>query len=349
MTGRVRTFSCAAGALLVSALPLFAQSARQPRVVQVMPAPPARPVVVIAPEQAPVVATEAVPAQAPVMVRPAEVAVVAESPRPVAGQGSVHVAVRPAVAVAVQTPKPAPAPSRRPAQDPPRQFFSSRSAHQGFSVVLVLADITGAEPTAEDNVPPAARRALDDMKDFLPYKSYRLLDAAWLLGQGSQTIRLRGVSGHEYELRLTTPAHGQYARDRLSVHFSLRDAKTQGEAVETALLTETMQRRSSHAERVAQMNRLMQELEAARKKADPAAVRRLERQIASLRAAMAEGDSRMHLASAMVRPIIDTNFTMDVGETVVVGTSRLENNTGALIALLTAVPPRSSSSAKESR
>jgi hypothetical protein len=36
------------------------------------------------------------------------------------------------------------------------------------------------------------------------------------------------------------------------------------------------------------------------------------------------------------RTIIDTSFTMDIGETVVVGTSRLQGDK-ALIALLTAV------------
>ena len=37
-------------------------------------------------------------------------------------------------------------------------------------------------------------------------------------------------------------------------------------------------------------------------------------------------------------PVITTSFTMDVGETVVVGTSRLSGNSKALIALLAAVP-----------
>jgi hypothetical protein len=37
------------------------------------------------------------------------------------------------------------------------------------------------------------------------------------------------------------------------------------------------------------------------------------------------------------RAIIDTSFTMEIGETVVVGTSRLKGDK-ALIALLTAVP-----------
>jgi hypothetical protein len=39
------------------------------------------------------------------------------------------------------------------------------------------------------------------------------------------------------------------------------------------------------------------------------------------------------------RAMIDTSFTMDVGETVVVGTSRLKGEK-ALIALLTAIPQR---------
>jgi N-acetylmuramic acid 6-phosphate (MurNAc-6-P) etherase len=45
--------------------------------------------------------------------------------------------------------------------------------------------------------------------------------------------------------------------------------------------------------------------------------------------------------------IIDTSFTMDVGETVVVGTSRLKGGTKAIIALLTAVPPRTTTERRE--
>jgi hypothetical protein len=44
------------------------------------------------------------------------------------------------------------------------------------------------------------------------------------------------------------------------------------------------------------------------------------------------------IAAMKSRSIIDTSFTMDVGETVVVGTSRLAGGDKALIALLTAVP-----------
>ena len=38
---------------------------------------------------------------------------------------------------------------------------------------------------------------------------------------------------------------------------------------------------------------------------------------------------------------------MDVGETVVVGTSRLKGGTQAIIALLTAVPPRATTERRE--
>jgi len=43
------------------------------------------------------------------------------------------------------------------------------------------------------------------------------------------------------------------------------------------------------------------------------------------------------------RSVIDTTFNMDVGETVVVGTSRTRGGDKALIALLTAVPKGSAS------
>ena len=72
--------------------------------------------------------------------------------------------------------------------------------------MLVLGDLQGG--TTQDNVPPAARKALTDMKEFLPYKSYRLLDVQWTLccggGRGATPVvsRLRGADGHDYELTL---------------------------------------------------------------------------------------------------------------------------------------------------
>lgn len=95
---------------------------------------------------------------------------------------------------------------------------------QGFSVVLLLGDLQGG--TTADNVPPAARKALADMKDFLPYKSYRLLDTGWTLASNNgvrSTLRLRGLENQEFELNLngaSAPAPGASARLNLSFALS---------------------------------------------------------------------------------------------------------------------------------
>jgi len=51
---------------------------------------------------------------------------------------------------------------------------------------------------------------------------------------------------------------------------------------------------------------------------------------------MAASESAATIARG--RSVIDTSFSMDIGETVVVGTSRVRGGDKALIALLTAVP-----------
>jgi hypothetical protein len=240
---------------------------------------------------------------------------------------------------------------------------------QGFSVVLVLGDIQGA--TSADDVPPAARKALTDMRDFLPFKSYKLLDAAWLMccstgGQGSASQMLRGPEDVEYELRLDT---ARFEGSRVSVRFSLRSSAgaVAADAVEmssTAAVRSTERRLANLIDQRALIDKQIGE---ARKKVEvgvaPAAdvakleleLRRVEREIqevqetashaANVRAA--RGGVRSTSAPVARSSIIDTNFTMDVGETVVVGTSRLKGGSRALIALLTAVPPRTATEKRE--
>jgi hypothetical protein len=221
-------------------------------------------------------------------------------------------------------------------------------------VVLVLADLTAS--SAQDDVPPAARRALADMKDFLPYKSYKLLDAAWVLGQGQQTIRLRGPEEQEYELRLITPGSAN-ASGRLHLQFSLREASLHASEVEYALSTQEAAERAHLASeglakdvrsRQQVIARLETELRQARAKRDEAKIRALEKEIALVREKQMV-ETGMRRKSASARAIIDTSFTMEVGETVVVGTSRLRGNSKALIALLTAVPPRGANLRNEAR
>ena len=61
-------------------------------------------------------------------------------------------------------------------------------------------------------------KALADMKDFLPYKSYRVLDNQWITaGDGSHVIsRLRGVNGQELELRCSRRRARTASRSRFT-------------------------------------------------------------------------------------------------------------------------------------
>ena len=260
-----------------------------------------------------------------------------QAPATTAPQGTPPPGTPPPTARVPGQAKPAPPP----AQQGQREESRSRLQPQGFSVVLVLADLTTA--TAQDDVPPAARRALADMKDFLPYKSYKLLDAAWLLGQGSSggVTRLRGPDEQEYELRLSAyPVPS--SNGRVQVQFSLRDGGI--EHIDTTVVRDNARRTTTEMEikaREAELDRLQRELQEAKNRNDATQVRSLERRIAAVRDAMALTKSAQNRKSMPSRAIMDTSFAMDVGETVVVGTSRLRGNTRALIALLTAVPPRS--------
>ena len=229
-----------------------------------------------------------------------------------------------------------------PAQGPQRGRItrSDRAnlpAPQGFSVVLVLGDMQGTG-TAE-NVPPAARKALIDMKDFLPYKSYRLLDSQWTLCCGRSMIatRLRGLEDQDYDLELD-PQPSETS-GKWNVRFTLRGAVpviARGDApfadrqaalgaqrAELEAKIRTLQER--YNENHPEVQQLKSQLKA------------LEQEQVRIRAEESmTRTNRMVATTAGRRAMIDTNFTMDIGETVVVGTSRLQGDK-ALIALLTAV------------
>ena len=283
-----------------------------------------------------------------------------------------------------QPPPQRPAPSQAPAEAPtPAPAGQSRRSNneravlpQGFSVVLVLGDIQSV--ATSDDVPPAARKALTDMREFLPFKSYRLLDAAWLMCCGqdprpsafarggtpsmgprnSVTQLLRGPEDREYELELTT---ARTEGSRVFVKFTLTGSG--GSAAEIAAAEATpaatvrnLNRRIADLKDTRTM--LDKQLQDMRKKVEVGIapgtdipkteleIRRLDREIEELNARLAEAQSgrsttpRASVDQARRTTVIDTSFSMDVGETVVVGTSRLKGGSKALIALLTAVPPR---------
>ena len=228
-----------------------------------------------------------------------------------------------------------------------------RATPQGFSVVLVVGDLQSGG--GEDDVPVAARRALADMKDFLPYKSYRLVDAAWIVGTSHTLSRLRGPEDRDYELEITTtdprlgrltaagqsPAAPTSSDARVGVVFSLRDTGAKDVDGPDAsndsalpalrrqlgvLQNQYTEARAKYSGPHPEVQRLEAEIQATQAKIE-AQQRQVERRVA----AQARNSNR---------PVINTTFTMDVGETVVVGTSRLSGNSKALIALLTAVPQK---------
>lgn len=206
----------------------------------------------------------------------------------------------------------------------PAPMVDVRNGPQAFSVVLVVGEMDGT-PGA-DTVPAAARKALTDLKDFLPYKNYRLLDSQWTLccGRGAIFSRLRGLDEQEYELQLTptvapTISNGVDAQQPVvNVRFVLTEAA------------------SGRVESTRQSGRLLRDLHAAQEEGKSQAggvsptsetMRLVEQQVPANR--------RSHVP----RQVMDASFRMDVGETVVVGTSRIQGDK-ALIALLTAVPPK---------
>src|SRR5262245_55987661 len=90
---------------------------------------------------------------------------------------------------------------------------------RGFSVVLVQGDQEGTS----SELPAAARAAINDVKDFLPFKSYRLLDTSWTLGSNTTqefTSRLRG-DNQDYEVRISSKPEDPAS---ISVKFVLRES-----------------------------------------------------------------------------------------------------------------------------
>jgi hypothetical protein len=239
----------------------------------------------------------------------------------------------------------------------------------GFSVALVLGDMQGSSTT--DNVPGGAKKALADMRDFLPYKSYKLIDAQWLLCCGGSVTPMTSVSGRlrgaampgsmeeqEYAFTVSvTAATGS----KLSIRFSLRDATTAGkftaptetflkygDNLGTLYLVQMEENSASRLEAEKELTRLREQFGPNSQKTKEAEQRLAQlqqrgEQLARTAASKASAESaRRHESNAgSGKAIIDSTFSMEVGETVVIGTSSLKGDK-ALIALLTAAqrPPR---------
>ncbi len=143
---------------------------------------------------------------------------------------------------------------------------------QVFQLHLLEGSTAGAVAAPSD-LPLGASKALEDLRGFLPYKSYRLLDTAWLPTTGGVQARLVGDGGASYAVDLRFKRVGDRKEKRLFVEFfRMREEGT---------------------------------------------------------------------LPALARPprqLIETSFGLEIGETIVVGTSRVDGASDkALVVLLTAV------------
>lgn len=242
---------------------------------------------------------------------------------------------------------------------------------RGFNVVLLLGDMQDAG--GQDTVPVAARKALADMKDFLPYKGYRLLDTQWVLGSnsGPAITRMRGVEDQEYELEVRAspvlqPGPGGLSQTGISVRFFLREASdgsaagsgdtgrtalhpkelVKADSVSVEISNQIFQLERERDDLLLQVTRGRKDVEVGMK--DPHEVKRQETQLAAVTRRIAELKQSLSATSnkATWRVVIDTSFRMDDGETVVVGTSKVKGGGKALIALLTATSDRTKGSTK---
>lgn len=136
-----------------------------------------------------------------------------------------------------------------------------------FQAVFLVAGNEGAGTSGD--VPANAQKALRDAASFLPYKSYRLLDSAWIRTSFRGSARFAGPEGGTWEIVLhVDPA--ETSKDRIVVHEFT----------------------------VSQLNK--------------------------------DG-------APMGRPVLASTFSLVPGETVIVGTSKLDGPSKALVVLLTAI------------
>jgi hypothetical protein len=241
----------------------------------------------------------------------------------------------------------------------------------GFSVVLVVGGTQAAANPADNardvaQLPEAARKALADMKDFLPYKRYQLLDAAWILccatTRDQVSGRVRGADGRDY---LYTIDQGDIVGSKVNLRFTMREvANSVTSSINVDNLSDTarLEYARQHAEAIRELDEAHLQLRTTKQRFDvgmatpsemdgaTARARRAEQRTQDL-ASMLNSDQARRVAQASAggrggggsrgtgaglgRETMDSSFSISPGETVVIGTSRI-NGDQALIAILTA-------------
>lgn len=169
----------------------------------------------------------------------------------------------------------------QPAPPAPGKHTSEERQTRTFQILLLVAELQGSPDL--QSIPANAQRALKDIQDFLPYKSYRLLDAGFVRSSFSARAAMSGLAGQTYDVSFVV----RQAGERLQIDsFRL---------IEMPFLP-------------------------------------LERAVST------PGASVETVTPRPMSDLLSTSFDMKVGETVVVGTSKLDGPTKALVVLLSALP-----------
>jgi hypothetical protein len=221
---------------------------------------------------------------------------------------------------------------------------------QGFHVVLVVGETQAGAGTSSQQLPQGAVRALNDMREFLPYKHYRVLDAQWSSccsgPQSRVSGRLQGVLGVPGPDGAVKLVHRPY-----NFHLTARSATA---GIQTRFVLVAQDARATHSDDHAEAERMLKnaqddvatlELRVSELRqrvevgtAKPLELREMQDRLTQMKREVEALQGRLERAGAGGEAgVMDSSFTMAPGETVVVGTSRLGGDK-ALIALVTAVP-----------
>lgn len=140
-----------------------------------------------------------------------------------------------------------------------------------FGVILLQGSNTPAKNDAQ--LPPATLKVLEEVRSFLPYKYFHLLDSSFIRSDRDASFRLNGPDKKSYTATLRFHQHLEKSNVLMVSGFEIFEVITTTEG------DKTVRHRRNH---------------------------------------------------------IETSFSINVGETIVVGTSRVDSDSDAVIVLLSA-------------
>jgi hypothetical protein len=210
---------------------------------------------------------------------------------------------------------------------------------RGFGVVLLEGS---QQAGTSSDLPATATAAIADIKDFLPFKSYRLLDSSWTLGSNAAQEYVSRLQGGTQEFQVSIGSKVDTTSSSIDVKFTLTETGFR----KSTLVPFTPKAGAEPANPVNNKKaltwapvpngRVLPAPQAETSK-DAAGARPRVFELPVLQPFLQAQTNSPTWRALNRNALIDTSFTMRIGETVVVGTSRVGGDK-ALIVLLTAVP-----------